>query len=147
MPGQALAGAALDGDDPLAESMRCISFDSTTSDDLKVQLSDILERFQKDQRYRNDERYLKLWMRYADLTDNAEKVFQMLQSEGVGAHLALFWAAWAYVLEMAESYSLAAERIAEGRARGAAPVSLLEDFLGAFHRRMLERMRVAAPPA
>lgn len=27
--------------------------------------------------------------------------------------------------------------------RGAVPVSLLEDFLGAFHRRMLERMRVA----
>lgn len=53
----------------------------------------------------------------ADLTDDADKVFQMLKSEGIGAQLALFWAAWAYVLEMAESYSRAAERIAEGRAR------------------------------
>lgn len=53
----------------------------------------------------------------ADLADDADKVFEMLESEGIGAQLALFWAAWAYVLEMAESYSRAAERIAEGRAR------------------------------
>lgn len=53
----------------------------------------------------------------ADLTDDADKVFLMLKSEGIGAQLALFWAAWAYVLEMAESYPRAAEIIAEGRAR------------------------------
>eukprot|EP00903_Cladosiphon_okamuranus_P007665 g7433.t1 len=139
-----LAEGASDGDDPLAESMRCISVDESSSEDLKVQLHNILDRFQKDRRYRNDERYLKLWMRYADVTDDADKVFGMLKSEGIGAQLALFWAAWAYLLEMAESYSRAAEKIAEGRARGAVPVSLLEDFLAAFHRRMLERMRLTS---
>lgn len=53
----------------------------------------------------------------ADLTDDADKVFLMLKSEGIGVQLALFWAAWAYVCEMAESYSRAIEKIAEGRAR------------------------------
>lgn len=42
---------------------RWVSFDFT-NDDVKAHLNDILERFQKDERYRNDERYLKLWMRY-----------------------------------------------------------------------------------
>lgn len=53
----------------------------------------------------------------ADLTDDADKIFLLLKAEGIGTQLALFWAAWAYVLEMAESYSRAAETITEGRAR------------------------------
>lgn len=53
----------------------------------------------------------------ADLTDDADKIFLLLKSEGIGTQLALFWAAWAYVLEMAASYSRAAEVITEGRAR------------------------------
>lgn len=58
---------------------RCISFDSTSSQDLKVQLTDILERFQKDRRYRNDERYLKLWMRYVSQTrSTAASVLMMI---------------------------------------------------------------------
>lgn len=48
---------------PLSTSLHLDST-STTSSDLKEALSEILERFQTDQRYRNDERYLKLWMRY-----------------------------------------------------------------------------------
>lgn len=53
----------------------------------------------------------------ADLADDADKVFVQLKLEGIATKLALFWAAWAYVLEMAESYARVAETIAEGRAR------------------------------
>ncbi|CAM9995135.1 unnamed protein product [Ectocarpus sp. 6 AP-2014] len=133
------------GHDPLAKSMSTflhLDSTSTTSSDLKEALSEILERFQTDQRYRNDERYLKLWMRYADLSDDADKVFLLLKSEGIGTQLSLFWAAWAYVLEMAEAYERVALIIAEGRAWGAQPVSLFEEFLRSFHERMLERMRM-----
>lgn len=52
----------------------------------------------------------------ADLTDDADKVFLLLKSEGIGTQLSLFWAAWAYVLEMAEAYERAALTVAEGRA-------------------------------
>lgn len=37
---------------------------STTKADLKISLARVLRRFQDDERYRSDERYLKLWMRY-----------------------------------------------------------------------------------
>lgn len=53
----------------------------------------------------------------ADLTDDADKIFLLMKSKGIGTQLALFWAAWAYVLEMAESFSRAADTITEGRAR------------------------------
>ncbi|CAN0441730.1 unnamed protein product [Ectocarpus sp. 12 AP-2014] len=133
------------GHDPLAKSMSTflhLDSASTTTSDLKEALAEILERFQTDQRYRNDERYLKLWMRYADLSDDGDKVFLLLKSAGIGTQLSLFWAAWAYVLEMTEAYERVALTIAEGRAWGAQPVSLLEDFLRSFHERMLKRMRM-----
>ncbi|CAN0544811.1 unnamed protein product, partial [Ectocarpus sp. 8 AP-2014] len=72
----------------------------------------------------------------ADLSDDADKVFLLLKSAGIGTQLSLFWAAWAYVLEMAEAYERVALIIAEGRAWGAQPVSLLEEFLRSFHERM-----------
>ncbi|CAN0139013.1 unnamed protein product [Scytosiphon promiscuus] len=137
---QKFLGLARDDDDPLEESIRCIPFDYAKSDILTGHLTGILERFRSDNRYRNDERYLKLWMRYADLTDDANKVFLTLKYEEIGTQLALFWAAWAYVLEMADSYNAAAERISEGQRKGALPVVLLENFLRAFQQRMLERV-------
>ncbi|CAM9670441.1 unnamed protein product [Laminaria digitata] len=100
-------------------------------------------RFTGQRRYRDDERYLKLWMRYADLTDDPNKVFLMLKSKAIGTQLALFWAAWAYVLELDESYSGAMRVLAEGKVRGAAPVSLLEEFQDAFHERMCRKMQMA----
>lgn len=53
----------------------------------------------------------------ADLTDDASNVFRSLESTGICTELALFWAAWAYVLEMADSYSAAVDILAEGVAR------------------------------
>lgn len=53
----------------------------------------------------------------ADLTQDADEVFMWLKSKKIGTRLSLFWAAWAYVLEMKDSYSTAAEKLAQGMAR------------------------------
>lgn len=53
----------------------------------------------------------------ADMADNTNKVFLFLESESICTQLALFWAAWAYVLEMDDSYEGALHVIATGFAR------------------------------
>lgn len=53
----------------------------------------------------------------ADVTDDPNKVFLLLKSKAIGTQLALFWAAWAYVLELDESYSEAVGVLAEGKVR------------------------------
>ncbi|CAM9605215.1 unnamed protein product, partial [Choristocarpus tenellus] len=132
-------------DDPLLDWIRRVNKAKCLPvSDLKALLADCTTRFQNDERYRNDERYLKLWMSYADLTDDPGKVFLLLQCRRIGTRLALFWAAWSYVVEMADDYSGAARLLAKGQARCALPTSLLEECRSAFDQRMDDRMRLAA---
>lgn len=48
-----------------------------------------------DVRYRNDPRHLRLWVRHAKRLPQPQKVFQFLESEGIGATQALLYEAWA----------------------------------------------------
>ncbi|CAM9151163.1 unnamed protein product [Discosporangium mesarthrocarpum] len=131
-------------DDPLDEWVRHVEKAKSRSESgLKALLAECTTRFHRDKRYRNDERYLKLWLSYADLTDDPGKVFLLLQCQRIGTRLALFWAAWSYAAEMEDNYSEAARLLDEGNARFAVPASLLEECKRAFIQRMDDRMRLA----
>ena len=55
--------------------------------------------FNHDPRYRNDERFIKVWIAYADQMANPGDIFKFLHKNKIGAKVALFWAAWAFVAE------------------------------------------------
>jgi hypothetical protein len=87
---------------------------------------ELLERctrtFTHDPRYRNDERYIKvlyscvigwiahatvparlwqLWIKYADCMTDPDEIFKFMHKNKIGARVALFWVAWAFVNEKA----------------------------------------------
>ena len=63
----------------------------------------LLERatreFKDDERYRNDERYLKLWIGYANQLPNPTEVFKFLRVSKIGDQLALYYVATAWTAE------------------------------------------------
>lgn len=52
-----------------------------------------------DAALRNDTRFVKMWVEYADLVRTPGEVFSFMQSRKIGESVALFWVAWAFVAE------------------------------------------------
>ncbi|KAF2102247.1 hypothetical protein NA57DRAFT_64788 [Rhizodiscina lignyota] len=119
-------------------------------------LAQLLERatktFLKDESYKNDARYLKLWLLYIKLfcqgTDtsakgaaavrdgeNARDTYVFLSRNGVGQSLALFYESYAEWLEMKERWQQAAEIWHMGIERQARPVERLVRKFGEFEKR------------
>lgn len=73
--------------------------------DLVPLLDEGTRLFAQDPRYRNDPRYLRLWLAYAKYCRDAEEIFQFLSQQGIAQDLATFY----------EEYSLLLERKAESK--------------------------------
>ena len=69
-----------------------------------------------DERYRDDLRYLKVWIAYADRVAHPAEIFRHLHKLHIGRTLALFWVAWAWVAEKAGDYKFADKLYAQGAA-------------------------------
>lgn len=87
----------LTGADPLNSKL--------ISADLIPLLDEATRLFAHDPRYRNDPRYLKLWLSYAKYCRDAEEILQFLSQQGIAQDLATFY----------EEYALLLERKAEGK--------------------------------
>ena len=70
-------------------------------------LEEATRTFVTDARYTNNEKYLKLWIAYADAMKDSGDIFKYLYSNKIGEDLALFYLAWAYVTERAGNYAFA----------------------------------------
>ena len=61
-------------------------------------LDSATQTFSHDPRYRNDPRYLKLWLSYAKYCRDAEDIFIYLSQEGIAQELATFYEEYALLL-------------------------------------------------
>jgi checkpoint serine/threonine-protein kinase len=61
-------------------------------------LDSATQTFARDPRYRNDPRYLKLWLSYAKYCREAEDIFVFLSQEGIAQELANFYEEYALLL-------------------------------------------------
>ena len=52
-------------------------------------------KFKADPDYRNDPRFLEVWIMYVDLTDNPDDIFKFLHKQAIFEDLGLFYTAWA----------------------------------------------------
>ena len=59
------------------------------------------------QKYRNDTRFLRIAIRYADQTSRPLEMFQYYYEQGIGLQCAVFWVAWAWCAEAREDYTMA----------------------------------------
>lgn len=86
----------------LAQLLQFYTFDATTTKFITSILVPVLDSatqtFSRDLRYRNDPRYLKLWLAYAKYCREAEDIFVFLSQEGIAQELATFYEEYAQIL-------------------------------------------------
>lgn len=100
-------------------------------------------RYAKDPKYRNDRRFVRLWIRYADLRDDKLDVFEYMQRHRIGEVVALYYEAWATTLELAKQYDKAEQTYALGLRMGAEPAQRLGQRQREYFARMAARARRA----
>ena len=115
------------------------------------QLCPLLERatkaFQSSQHYKNDPRYLKLWLHYIRLfSDAPREVFVFLARHDIGESLALYYEEFAAWLENNGRWNQAEEIYKLGLEKEARPVERLIRKFGEFERRNQARPHDAAEP-
>lgn len=115
------------------------------------QLCPLLERatkaFQSSAQYKNDARYLKLWLHYIRLfSDAPRETFAYLARHNIGDSLALYYEEFAGWLESAGRFTQAEEIYNLGIERGARPVERLVRKYGEFQHRFESRPQETAEP-
>lgn len=104
------------------------------------QLAAVLERatraFVGSAQYKNDPRYLKMWLHYVHFfSDSPRETFVYLSRHAIGETLALYYEEYAAWLEGAGRWSQAEEVYKLGIEREARPVSRLVRKFGEFEQR------------
>jgi len=115
------------------------------------QLCPLLERatkaFQSSTHYKNDPRYLKLWLHYIRFfSDTPRETFAYLARHGIGDGLALFYEEFAAWLETAGRWSQAEEVYSMGIDKEARPVERLVRKYGEFQHRSEQRSHEGPEP-
>ncbi|KAL6779790.1 hypothetical protein ACKKBG_A13730 [Auxenochlorella protothecoides x Auxenochlorella symbiontica] len=134
-------------DDPLAAWQRFIDWtrETYTAGGHKAELIPLLERctstLQSDERYRNDPRFLRIWILYADCLAEPEDVFSFLAQNDIGQGHALFHIAHATCLELRGAFGRADAAYLRGIDLHAAPLERLKAKHTEFQYRMARRIQ------
>lgn len=140
--------AISDSDDPLDIYDRYVKWTLTAYPSAQAtpesQLRPLIERatkaFQTAAHYKNDPRYLKLWLTYIRLfSDAPRETFAYLARHNIGEGLALFYEEFAAWLEGAERWKQADEVYRLGIEREARPTERLVRKYGEFQQRFERR--------
>ena len=116
------------------------SAQATPSSGLLPLLERATKTFLNSAQYKNDPRYLKLWLSYIRLfSDTPRETFAFLSRHNIGDGLALFYEEFAAWLEGAERWTQAEEVYNLGIEREARPTPRLLRKFGEFQQRFLQR--------
>ena len=126
--------------DPLADWLSYIkfyqnSFPSDTRDNFLI-IERCVRALAKMKQYRNDDRFVSVCAKYADKTKDPGQVFKYLHSQKIGAQVAIFWIAWAFVAEKDSDYPFAEQIFKKGISKKAEPLQMLKLRHHQFQRRM-----------
>ena len=140
--------AISDSDDPLDIYDRYVkwtlnaypSAQATPESQLRPLLERATKAFQSTSHYKNDPRYLKLWLTYIRFFSDAPKeTFAYLARHSIGESLALFYEEFAAWLEGAGRWTQAEEVYKLGIEREARPTERLLRKFGEFQHRFEQR--------
>ena len=146
------AALATDSDDPLAPWLAYVAWlererptDALAAFEVRERCA---RRFKDDAAYKNDERYVAVWLAYVDRLAKPDDAFKFIHKKKVGETRASFWAAWALHAESQGRFKSAAELYERGAAKDAAPAGVLAAKRAAFDARRERREAAeAANPA
>ncbi|KAJ2662502.1 protein kinase [Coemansia sp. RSA 1199] len=107
-----------------------------------------LQLFRHEERYRNDARFVKMWIWYTSIVGTGQDaVFQFLVANRIGDSQAVFYEEYAKHLEATNSVRKADEVYQLGIARKAQPLARLKRRFDEFQRRVMARtMHGVEPP-
>ena len=107
------------------------------------ELLPLLERcareLQEEDKYKEDARYLRVWIKYADCCAEPGDIFKFLKANSIGQKQALFYEAYGAFLEVRQAYGAANEAYENGIAMRAEPLERLRASYSAFQHRMVRR--------
>ncbi|KAG8058373.1 hypothetical protein GUJ93_ZPchr0002g26428 [Zizania palustris] len=129
------------GEDPLKPWLDCIKWvqeSFPTGGDcsgLVVIYEQCVRAFWHDERYKDDLRYLKVWLEYAGNCADCEVIFRFLEANQIGQGHASYYLSYASVMESKNKLKKANEIFSLGIARKAKPVEKLETTYRTFLQR------------
>lgn len=115
------------GNDPLSIWYEFISWleqsypKSGREGNLVTVLEECIKTFEKDERYSNDGRFCKIWIKYIDMQGNALELFQISYAQRICVGCADFYRAWALHHELVGDYRSAHNVFAAARREMAQP--------------------------
>lgn len=148
--------AISDSDDPLDIYDRYVkwtlnaypSAQATPESQLRPLLERATKAFQSTSHYKNDPRYLKLWLTYIRLfSDAPRETFAYLARHSIGESLALFYEEFAAWLEGAGRWTQAEEVYKLGIEREARPTERMLRKFGEFQHRFEQRPHEGDEPS
>ena len=97
--------------------------------------------------YTNDSRFVRVCILYADRTSEPCEIFKFFHQSKVGVGTAIFWMAWAWVVEKKGDFPFSEKIFKKGLAKKAKPIKTLEERYKQFQRRMSRHWLNAASAA
>ena len=101
-------------------------------------LENVLQKLQDDLRYKNDPRYVKLWLNYADFSTSPQEIYKYMYTHDIGNLMAAFYQGYAAVLEKSGMWNDADLVYVEGIQIKAQPLERLKRHYKEFQKRMVE---------
>ena len=141
------------GDDPLEKWLDYIKWTKETfvsagkTSEMLTLLEKCTREFHESERYRDDVRYLRVWIQYADCLPDPSDVFSYMMDNNIGQGHALFFIAYATYCELTRNYALADGTYQKGIQAKAAPLDRLEAKHAEFQHRMVRRIQRKAEQA
>ncbi|CAO1417608.1 unnamed protein product [Diamesa tonsa] len=97
-------------------------------------------KFEEDQRYKQDRRLIKLYIKYIDAQENPNEMYQELYSQGVGTMCADLYIAWSYFYDAQNVYKEVEAVFQKGFGACAQPYDELVQAHNSFSISMSRRM-------
>ena len=94
---------------------------------------------QDEARYKEDARYLRVWIKYADCCAEPGDIFKFLRAKEIGQRQALYYEAYGAFLEIRHAYGAANEQYERGIEMRAEPLDRLRASYASFQHRMVRR--------
>ncbi|XP_072752100.1 uncharacterized protein [Anoplolepis gracilipes] len=139
-----------EGDDPLENWYEYILWveQSYPKNGHEAQIGRLLQQclgtFEKETKYHQDRRYIRLWINYISMQKNPLELYQLLHNNGIGTRVADMYRAWAFELEQIEDDKRADEVYLMGLSAHAEPYEELshahQNFQFAVARKTLGRI-------
>ncbi|KAG0366413.1 Mad3/BUB1 homology region 1-domain-containing protein [Gamsiella multidivaricata] len=135
-------------DDPMDVFMRYVkwtieNYPQSAAQGHDSRLTPLLEQaissFQDKERYRNDLRFVKLFILYSEKVELPLDVFRFMETNSIGSELSVFYEAYAEYLESRDEFDKAKDILSLGIHRRAQPSKRLQRQLEDFQQREQRR--------